>query len=130
MRKLVVLMLCLFAASLLLAQGFDPASRLQEARERALAVRAARMDALRQLGEAIKGVRIDSRTTVKDFVVESDEITARFEGFLQGAQQEGKPNVYDDGTVEIKMVIESNKLVQELSQMSRRFADAITTAAQ
>jgi hypothetical protein len=52
---------------------------------KAMAQRAAKLDALRNLGENVKGVRVDSATYVRDFVTVSDEINSRFEGFLRGA---------------------------------------------
>ncbi len=112
-------MLCFLIVSSVFGQVFNPVARLKESQSRAAAVRAARVDALRQLGEAIQGVRINSRTTVKDFVTESDEIHAQFDAFLQGAQQEGKPNIYDDGTVTVKMVIYLQEAVQGLQQIAQ-----------
>lgn len=119
MRKCFLIMLCFLTASFVFGQAFNPVARLKEAQSRAAAVRAARVDALRQLGEAIEGVRISSRTTVKDFITESDEIHAQFDAFLQGAQQEGKPNIYDDGTVTVKMVIYLRDAVQGLQQIAQ-----------
>jgi gas vesicle protein len=119
MRKTFLIVLCFILASFALAQSFDPVGRIEEARQRAAAVRAARVDALRQLGESIKGVKINSKTLVKDFVTESDEITAQFEGFLQGAQQEGNPNIYEDGTVEVKMVMYLNEVVAGLQELNK-----------
>ena len=106
-------------ANLGTAQGFDPYKQVKEARMRAAAVRAARVDALRQLGEAIKGVKISSTTTVKDFVTQSDQIKAQFNGMLQGAQQVEKPKVYDDGIVELKMVIYVDAVIYGLKNIAR-----------
>jgi hypothetical protein len=54
---------------------------------KAMAQRAALMDARRNLGENILGVRIDSSTYVRDFVTVSDEISSRFQGFLRGSRE-------------------------------------------
>lgn len=114
MRAWIVLCLAVVVASVALGQFVDPAQRVDEAREKAAAARAARVDAMRQLGEAIQGVRIDSKTVVKDFVTESDEINADFMAFLQGAQQEGEPVFQDDGTVEVTMIIYRDQVVSGL----------------
>jgi len=53
---------------------------------RMMAIRAAEIDAKRQLLERIKGLRITSDTIVRDFVAESDQITAQAMGTLVGAQ--------------------------------------------
>ncbi len=50
-----------------------------------MARRGAIAEAQAKLLEAVKGVHIDARTTVKDKMTESVEITARVEGILRGA---------------------------------------------
>jgi len=50
------------------------------------AKRAAKMDALRNLIEQIKGVYVDSKTTIKDFVTQSDTIESNIQAFVQGAR--------------------------------------------
>ncbi len=52
---------------------------------RQTAERAAELDAKRKLLERIKGLRINSETTVRDFVAESDQITAQASGKIIGA---------------------------------------------
>jgi len=67
-----------------------------------LALRAAKMDALRNLLEVTKGVQITSQTTVIDYAVEKDTIVSEINGVVRGAQivsQKYLPN----GTVEIIM---------------------------
>ncbi len=49
-----------------------------------MARRAAELDAYRKLGERIIGLRIDSRTTVADFVTQQDVIRAETSGVLRG----------------------------------------------
>jgi hypothetical protein len=51
------------------------------------AKRAAEMDAMRHLAERIKGLRLTSQTCVRDFVAESDQITAEMQAFLMGARE-------------------------------------------
>ncbi len=70
---------------------------------RPMAVRAAKADALRNLLEMVKGVRVDSETTVENFVTKSDVIRSRVEGIVKGAQQVGAPRYQSDGTVELTL---------------------------
>lgn len=63
----------------------DPAKTRIKARARIFAMRAAEMDAKRNLLSTLKGVRISSGTVVKDMELESDKIAARVKGVLRGA---------------------------------------------
>ena len=65
--------------------GFADAKRFPESQARLMAVRAARIDAQRNLLETINGVRVTAGTTVKDMALESDIIGTRVKGMLQGA---------------------------------------------
>ncbi|NDG94004.1 MAG: hypothetical protein EBY55_12820, partial [Gammaproteobacteria bacterium] len=73
--------------SLLSAEGFGfaDAKRFPESQARLMAVRAAKIDAQRNLLETINGVRVTSGTTVKDMALESDIIGTRVKGMLQGS---------------------------------------------
>ncbi|MDX8389499.1 MAG: hypothetical protein R8M38_03320 [Mariprofundaceae bacterium] len=65
--------------------GVPPERAKYSAQKRALACRAAVVDAQRNLLETTKGVRVQSKTLVKDFVVESDLIRTTVEGVVKGA---------------------------------------------
>lgn len=69
-----------------------------QARQKAL--RAAQIEAYRNLLETTQGVQIDSKTIVRDFTVESDKINAAVSGIVKGAQI-FKKEYLDDGTVEV-----------------------------
>jgi hypothetical protein len=71
---------------------------------RIMAERAARADALRNLLEAVKGVRVDAETTVESFTAKSDRIMTRVSGIVIGAREVGK-RYLGDGSVEITMEI-------------------------
>ena len=73
--------------SLLKAEGFGfaDANRFPESQARLMAVRAAKIDAQRNLLETINGVRVTAGTTVKDMALESDIIGTRVKGMLQGS---------------------------------------------
>ena len=67
-----------------------------------MALRAAKMDVMRNLLEATKGVRISSTTLVKDFAVTSNIIMSQIEGMVKGAQIVHQEYM-SDGTVEVTM---------------------------
>lgn len=52
---------------------------------RITSIRAAKVDAMRNLLAMVKGVSIDSYTRVEDFIVQSDTISARVSGIIKGA---------------------------------------------
>ncbi len=54
--------------------------------KRLMAIRAARVDALRDLTEQVHGVRISATTTVRDAVVADDSLNAVVQGTLRGAR--------------------------------------------
>jgi len=82
--------------------GAPPEKYYGKPQARPMALRAAKLDAMRNLLEATQGVRINSRTTVKDFAVESDIIMSQVQGMVKGAQIV-KQEYLSDGTVEITM---------------------------
>lgn len=69
---------------------------------RPMALRAAKLDAYRNILEVVNGVRINSATVVKDFAVENDVIMSKVEGMVKGAEVV-KQEYLSDGTVEITM---------------------------
>lgn len=64
------------------------------------AERAAKLDSMRNLLETVKGVRVDSQTTVVNFTTQSDVINSRVEGFVKGARVV-KTKYLSDGGVEV-----------------------------
>jgi hypothetical protein len=84
--------------------GAPPEKHYSTPSARPLALRAAKLDALRNMLEVINGVRIDSTTTVKDFSVESDVIRSEVDGWVRGAEQV-HTEYMSDGTVEVVMQV-------------------------
>lgn len=81
----------------------NPASALQ-AKE--MARTAAWAVALRNLLEAVKGVYVDSTTTVNNFVTTNDEVRTRVEGMIKGAKlvkEQEMPDGSFETTVEMKL---------------------------
>jgi hypothetical protein len=80
--------------------GAPPEQYYGKPQARPMALRAAQVDALRNLLETVQGVQIDSKTTVKDFAVASDVINTAISGMVKGAQIV-KKEYLSDGTVEV-----------------------------
>ena len=69
-----------------------------------LDARAALTDARRNLLEQVYGVELKSKTTVKDFVTESDVIKTRVSAFMRGCYPV-ETKYLDDGSVEVTVAI-------------------------
>jgi hypothetical protein len=54
--------------------------------KRLMAIRAARMEALRDLTEQVHGIRLNSETTLRDQVLRSDYVRGVVEGEIRGAR--------------------------------------------
>ncbi len=80
--------------------GAPPASAVNPAQARAMALRAAQVVAYRNLLEIIKGVRVDSETVVENFMTTSDIIRTRVDGIVKGAMIV-KTQYLSDGSVEV-----------------------------
>jgi outer membrane protein FlgP len=77
------------AVAALTGRGFaqvagQPGATINE--RRLLAMRAARLDALRDLTEQVHGIRISSTSLMRDAVLRNDQLAAHVEGTLRGAR--------------------------------------------
>jgi hypothetical protein len=84
--------------------GAPPKGIKNPAQIRAMTQRAAITVARRNLLEVLKGVRIDSSTTVENFIVASDVIKTQVSGVLQGSQVM-QTKYFSDGSVEVTVGI-------------------------
>ena len=80
--------------------GAPPERYLGKPNARPMALRAAKLDAYRNILEVIKGVRVDSNTVVRDFMTESDEIRTSVEGVVRNFTVVDQ-SYLSDGTVEV-----------------------------
>ena len=71
--------------------------------QRAGAKRAARMDAQRNLAEAVAGVQIDSESKMEDLMLVNDVVRTRVSATIKGMSEVGEPKYYDDGTCELTL---------------------------
>ena len=85
--------------------GVPSSKHTNAAVARAMAGRAAKADAMRNLVQQIQGARIDAETTVKDYVTESDHIKMEVNSYIRGARVINQKQM-PDGTVEVEMEVE------------------------
>jgi len=99
---------------------------------RAGQIRAAELDALRQILETVKGIRINSETTVEQFMLESDQIRTRIEGVARNFRRVGDPVYQADGsielTVEMSMAGQGQLFEQVLSSYGAPASQLYTSA--
>ncbi|MBI4081263.1 MAG: hypothetical protein HY423_01500 [Candidatus Lambdaproteobacteria bacterium] len=65
--------------------------------------RAARIDASRNLLELIKGLNISSQTSMKQAMIENDQVASSIEGRLYGVRELGQPKFFSDGSIQVKV---------------------------
>ncbi|MEW6325542.1 MAG: hypothetical protein AB1515_09175 [Nitrospirota bacterium] len=84
--------------------GFPPSGQANPAMGRVMAERAAYVDALRNLLEEVKGVRVDATSVVEDRMLKSSTIHTRVSGFVRGARRV-RQTPHDDGSVEVEVSV-------------------------
>ena len=90
----------------IVAKGIGaPNPDLPEAAQRPGAIRAAQMIALRNALETVKGIYLNSSTTVQNFMTTNDVVTSQINGYLKGFEQKGREKYMSDGSVEVTMEI-------------------------
>ena len=86
--------------------GIPPKNPVSALQAKEMARAAAWAVALRNLLEAVKGVYVDSTTTVSNYVTTNDEVRTRVEGMVKGAQllnEQEMPDGSYETTVEMKL---------------------------
>lgn len=94
----------------------DAISEQGKAQNRLLAMRAARVEAMRKLAERIKGLQITSQTSVKDFVAESDTIQTALNTSLMGMKEVSAKYMEDD-SCEVVLEIKLSQLIATLKSI-------------
>lgn len=83
--------------------GVPAKSASSIAQRNATALRAARLDAARNMLEMIKGINLSASTTMKDAMISSDTVRTQVQGRLFGLRPVGKPKYFSDGSLSIRM---------------------------
>jgi len=118
-----------FGAWLLAGLTWAAAQDVSPEQQKLLAKRAAEADAYRKLAEAVYGLQINSRTYVKNFVAESDDIRGDVDTFVKGIRL-GTPTWYEDGSCEVPAEVTVAKVVETLRSAHDRYykGDEIKTS--
>ena len=108
-----------FAVTLCVGGTARAQDAAKNAQNKLLSKRAAEADAYRKLAETIKGVRITSDTYVKDFVTESDTISAALDTFVRGVRL-SEPKWDVDLTCMIEAEVTVAKVIETLKSIHKR----------
>ena len=82
------------------------------------AKRAAELDAFRKMAERFVGVKIDSRTTVRDMCLESDTIQGSVIAFLRGLKPM-KVEYLDDDSCDVTMRLKVREVIETVEKITR-----------
>ena len=88
------------------------------AQKRLMAIRSARMAAMRALAEQIHGIQLDSNTTVIDLMVQNDTFRAVVKGLIRGAKTV-RINPTGEDTYETVLEIDRDMMVMMLRNARR-----------
>jgi hypothetical protein len=82
-----------------------PNPDLTAAQNRPGTLRAAKLIAIRNALETVKGIYLNSSTTIQNFMTSSDVITTSVNGYVKGFEQKGRDKYMSDGTAEVTLEI-------------------------
>jgi hypothetical protein len=91
------------------AQDWTPQQKL-------MAKRAAELDAYRKIAERVLGLQIRGDSSVRDFVGESDDISAAMDHFIKGIRL-SDPRYYDDGSCEVDAEVTIERVITEVKKI-------------
>ena len=89
-----------------------------DAQKRLMAIRSARMAAMRELAEQIHGIQVDSNTTVIDLMVQNDTFRAVVRGVIRGAKTV-RINPTGEDTYETVLEIDKDMMLMMLKSARR-----------
>ena len=91
-----------------------------ENQKRLMAIRSARMAAMRELAEQIHGLKVEGNTTVIDLMVQNDTFRAMVKGTIRGART---VRINPTGTDTYEVVLEiDNEMISSLIKTAQRFS--------
>jgi hypothetical protein len=83
--------------------GIKPADAISDAQGKLLALRAAKVEAMRNLTEEVDGLFIDSTTKVKDFIATDDRIRTDVNSYIKGVQTVSEDYNAETGEATVKI---------------------------
>jgi len=86
-----------------IGMGIAPENTISPAQALALAKRAAIVDAYRQLGEKMYGIRVNAKETVKDMIVRDSTVRTKVMAVIKNA--EITETVFKDGLCQVNMEV-------------------------
>ena len=81
--------------------GIPPENTISPGQAMALAKRAAIVDAYRQIGEKMYGIRLNAQDTVKDMVVQNSTVKTKVQALIRNA--EISESIWKDGVMQVSM---------------------------
>ncbi|NOZ21423.1 MAG: hypothetical protein GXP25_10080 [Planctomycetes bacterium] len=82
------------------------------------ALRVAKMDAMRQLLEQVKGLELTGQTSVQDFMLEADIVDTVARGFIRGAKVISERDL-GDGTIEVTMEVKVASVIANIREVMK-----------
>ena len=82
-----------------MGMGIPPENTISQGQAMALAKRAAIVDAYRQLGEKMYGIRLNAQDTIKDMVVQSSTVKTKVHALIRNA--EIGESIWKDGVMQV-----------------------------
>ncbi|MBF0353027.1 MAG: hypothetical protein HQM11_18480 [SAR324 cluster bacterium] len=100
---------------IVMAEGIGAPAQFAKnpAQRSASAIRAAKLDAARNILEMIKGVNLSSATTMQDMMVTNDVVRTQVQGLIQGLRPVGEPRYFADGTIKVRMEARLNQTIPQ-----------------
>ena len=86
-----------------IGMGVAPSNAISSSQALALAKRAAIVDAYRQLGEKMHGIKITSNDTIKDAIINRSVIRAQVNSLIKGADI--VETIYENGLCQVEMEV-------------------------
>jgi len=102
--------------------GAPPARIASPMQKRLLAIRAAKMDAIRTLSERVSGMQIWGGSTLSDLALHGDRVHVYLDSFIQGAKVIST-NHLEDGSYETTMGINFNSNIVNKLKLNRCIPD-------
>lgn len=81
--------------------GIPPENTISPGQAMALAKRAAIVDAYRQIGEKMYGIRLNAQDTVKDMIVQNSTVKTKVQALIRNA--EISESIWKDGVMQVSM---------------------------